>query len=161
MMQWLCLLPSNGRQQNRVSVPPCIPTQWLCVTGISTVSSHSVTVQLSTRCLVERFLDRLHNSGYDLIMCVWCSHCSIFTVSATKNSDYVVRVVVTVPSRWLIEWEFHCVELVNLKCILMHNPFLCPWQHPNKQYPCIIITFYVTISCDILTYFYMDYHLNF
>ena len=33
------------------------------------VSSHEVTVQLPTRCLVDRFLHRSHGSGY-LITCV-------------------------------------------------------------------------------------------
>ena len=33
------------------------------------VSSHVVTVQLPTRCLVDRFLHRPHGSGY-LISCV-------------------------------------------------------------------------------------------
>ena len=33
------------------------------------VSTHVVTVQLPTRCLVDRFLHRPHGSGY-LIMCV-------------------------------------------------------------------------------------------
>ena len=33
------------------------------------VSSHVVTVQLPTRCLVDRFLHRPHGSGY-LITCV-------------------------------------------------------------------------------------------
>ena len=33
------------------------------------LSSHVVTVQLPTRCLVDRFLHRCHGSGY-LITCV-------------------------------------------------------------------------------------------
>ena len=33
------------------------------------VSSHVVTVQLPTRCLVDRFLHRPHGSGY-IIMCM-------------------------------------------------------------------------------------------
>ena len=33
------------------------------------VSPHVVTMQLPTRCLVDRFLDRPHGSGY-LITCV-------------------------------------------------------------------------------------------
>ena len=48
------------------------------------VSSHVVTVQLPTRCLVERFVHRPHGSGY-LITCVWCSHCSVVTVLGTRE----------------------------------------------------------------------------
>ena len=58
---------TSGRLQNRVSVPP-----WFlhsdCVWGYL-VSSHVVTVQLPTRCLVDRFLHRLDGNGY-LITCV-------------------------------------------------------------------------------------------
>ena len=49
------------------------------------VSSHVVTVQLPTGCLVDRFLLRPHGSGY-LITCVSrCSHCSVVTVSGTRE----------------------------------------------------------------------------
>ena len=63
------------------------------------VSSHVVTVQVPTRCLVDRFLHRLHGSGY-LITCV----SNVVTVQLSRcrgleNSDYIVTVVVTVPSR--------------------------------------------------------------
>ena len=52
-------------------------TVYLCHLGSYTVtvcnrylvSSHVVTIQLPTRCLVDRFLHRPHGSGY-LIMCV-------------------------------------------------------------------------------------------
>ena len=57
------------------------------------VSSHVVTVQLPTRCLVERFLNRPHGSGY-LITCV----SDVVTGTGLENSDYIVTVVVTVPS---------------------------------------------------------------
>ena len=36
---------------------------------VQSISSHEVTVQLPTWCLVDRFLHRPHGSGY-LIMCV-------------------------------------------------------------------------------------------
>ena len=64
------------------------------------MSSHVVTVQLPTRCLVDRFLHRSHGSGY-LITCV--SDVSVVTVSGTReqglhrHSDS--HCVVTVPSR--------------------------------------------------------------
>ena len=62
------------------------------------VSSHVVTVQLPTRCLVERFLYRPHGSGY-LITCV----SDVVTVQLSQcrgleNSDYIVTVVFTVYS---------------------------------------------------------------
>ena len=60
-------------------------TQWPdCVYRVPIVSSHVVSVQLLTRCLVDRFLHRSHDSGY-LITCVRCSHCSVVTVSWTRG----------------------------------------------------------------------------
>ena len=60
------------------------------------VSSHVVTVQLPTRCLIDRFLHRPHVSGHR-IMCV----SDVVTVQLSlcrglENSDYIVTVVVTV-----------------------------------------------------------------
>ena len=46
-----------------------IPTVTVTVCNGYLVSSHVVTVQLPTRCLVDRFLHRSHSSGY-LITCV-------------------------------------------------------------------------------------------
>ena len=60
------------------------------------VSSHEVTVQLPTRCLVDIFLHRPHGSGY-LVMCV--SYVVTVQVSQCRRlekSDYIVTVVVTV-----------------------------------------------------------------
>ena len=60
------------------------------------VSSHVVTVQLPTRCLVDRFLHRPHGSGYlitcmsDMVTVQW-SRCR-----GLENSDCIVTVVVTV-----------------------------------------------------------------
>ena len=67
------------------------------------VPSNLVTVQLPTRCQVNRFLHRPHGSGY-LITCVF----DVVTVQLSQcreleNPDYIVTVVVTVPSRWLME----------------------------------------------------------
>ena len=58
---------TSGRLQNRVSVPHDSYTMTVCNGYI--VSSHVVTVQLPTSCVVDRFLDRPHGSGY-LITCV-------------------------------------------------------------------------------------------
>ena len=58
---------TSGRLQNRVSVPPDSYTVTVCTRYL--VSSHVVTVQLPTRCLVDRFLYKPHGSGY-LITCV-------------------------------------------------------------------------------------------
>ena len=44
------------------------------------VSSHAVTVQLPTRCLVDRFLPRPHGSGY-LITCM----SDVVTMSGTRE----------------------------------------------------------------------------
>ena len=44
------------------------------------VSSHVVTMQLPTRCLIDRFLHRPHGSGH-LIICV----CSVVAVSGTRE----------------------------------------------------------------------------
>ena len=60
------------------------------------MSSHVVTVQLPTRCLVGRFLHRPHGSGY-LMTCV----SNVVTVKLSRcrgleNSDFVVTVVATV-----------------------------------------------------------------
>ena len=95
-----------------------IPIQWLLVTDTS-VSSHVVTVQLRTRCLVDRFLHKPHYSGY-LILCL----SDVFTVQWSRtreHSDYIFTVVVTVPSRWLMEQEFCCV-------------FLKMWPNIDYQY---------------------------
>ena len=60
------------------------------------VSSHEVTAQLPTRCVVDRFLHRPHGSEY-LITCV----SDLVTVQysrcrAQENSDYIFIVIVTV-----------------------------------------------------------------
>ena len=71
------------------------------------VSSHVVTVQLPTSCLVDRLLHRPHGSGY-LITCV----SDVVTIQQSqcmglekqwrhRHSDS--HCVVTVPSRWLME----------------------------------------------------------
>ena len=66
------------------------------------VSSYVVTVQLPTRCLVDRFLHRPYGTGY-LITCV----SDVVTVQQSRcrgleDSDYIVTVVVTVYSLCLV-----------------------------------------------------------
>ena len=77
---------------------------FVCLFNGYLVSSHVLTVQLSTKCLVDRFLHRPHGSGY-LITCVsdvvtvqksWCR--------GLENSESLHRhsgshCVVTMPGR--------------------------------------------------------------
>ena len=84
-------------------------TVYLCHLDSYTVTvckGYAVTVQLPTRCLVDRFLHMPHVSGYHT-GCVRCSHCWVVTVSGTRE-QWLHRhsgshCVVTVPSRWLME----------------------------------------------------------
>ena len=55
------------------------------------MSSHVVTVQLPTRCLVDKFL---HKPCVSDVVTVQCH-----SVEDIENSDYIVTVVVIVPSK--------------------------------------------------------------
>ena len=76
----------------------------------------SVTTQLPTRYLIARFLHGSPGSRYPVLHSVQCRHCPVVTAPGTRlhwlHHHCGSHCVVTVPSRWLMEYEFCCVKII-------------------------------------------------